>query len=375
MGATDYSPEALAGATALLRGIAEEARLDRMRGVELWCDDDLAASLRELFRTVAIAQRDEKATSSASKPSPVSPGPKAGAARSGYQKVIDAIDGASASEVAQSRTTAAAKAPKAPAAAKAPATAKAPAAAKVPAAPQVSPRSAVPPAPVASSQTNAPTPGATSREMAKPTRAKGKTTVWGPPPIASGRDSGWEDQLAAVEAEAKECRACGLCETRRNVVFGVGSGQVPLVFIGEAPGADEDREGVPFVGRAGQLLTKIIEAIGLDRDEVYIANILKCRPPANRNPQSDEISRCTPFLTRQLEILRPKAICTLGLFASQFLLDSTQSMGRMRGQRSSYERIPVIPTYHPAALLRNPDLKAKVWEDVQLLRQILDEAP
>ena len=198
---------------------------------------------------------------------------------------------------------------------------------------------------------------------------------WGAPPLATGRDSGWENRLAKVAAEAKECQACNLCQTRRNVVFGVGSGHVPVVFIGEAPGADEDREGVPFVGPAGQLLTKIIAAIGLDRDEVYIANILKCRPPANRNPTPEEMALCTPFLTRQLEILRPKVICTLGLFASQFLLQSTQSMGRMRGQQFTYERIPVIPTYHPAALLRNPDLKSKVWDDVQLLRKILDEAP
>ncbi|MEZ4650133.1 MAG: uracil-DNA glycosylase [Candidatus Eisenbacteria bacterium] len=196
---------------------------------------------------------------------------------------------------------------------------------------------------------------------------------WGAPPLATGRDGDWAERLGALDRRAQACTACGLCETRNKVVFGVGSSAVPLVFIGEAPGADEDRQGYPFVGRAGQLLDKIIQAIGLERDEIYICNVLKCRPPGNRNPAPDEIVKCTPFLQEQLAILRPKVICTLGLFASQFLLDSQLPIGKLRGQIATYRGIPVIPTYHPAALLRNPSLKAAVWDDVQLVRRTLDQ--
>jgi DNA polymerase len=192
------------------------------------------------------------------------------------------------------------------------------------------------------------------------------------PPIAAGRDSDWQERLADVAARARACVACELCKTRQKVVFGVGAAAVPLVFVGEAPGADEDRQGIPFVGRAGQLLTRIISAIGLEREEVYICNVLKCRPPGNRNPAPDEIVQCTPFLREQLEILKPKVICTLGLFASQHLLDTKVPIGKLRGRVSHYQGIPVVPTYHPAALLRDPSLKAAVWEDVQLVRRILD---
>jgi DNA polymerase len=157
------------------------------------------------------------------------------------------------------------------------------------------------------------------------------------------------------------------------VAFGTGNARVPLVFVGEAPGADEDAQGIPFVGRAGQLLTKIIAAIGLAREEVYICNILKCRPPQNRNPAPEEIAHCSPYLERQLEILKPKVICSLGLFATQFLLETTAPIGKLRGRVFQYKGIKVLPTYHPAALLRNPALKTTVWEDVQLLRRILDE--
>lgn len=147
---------------------------------------------------------------------------------------------------------------------------------------------------------------------------------------------------------------------------------MPLVFVGEAPGADEDREGYPFVGRAGQLLDKIIRAIGLERDEIYICNVLKCRPPGNRNPEPNEIAKCTPFLEEQLAILNPKVICTLGLFASQYLLQSQLPIGKLRGRLFDYRGTPVVPTYHPAALLRNSSLKPAVWEDVQLVRRTLD---
>jgi len=200
-----------------------------------------------------------------------------------------------------------------------------------------------------------------------------RRTTWPPPPDAVGRAVDWAEQLAAVRAEAMGCTKCGLCEGRANVVFGSGTGRIPLVFVGEAPGADEDRQGLPFVGRSGQLLTKIIEAIGLSRDDCYICNVIKCRPPDNRNPAPDEISKCSPFLERQIDILRPKVICTLGLFATQRLLDSTAPIGQLRGRFHDYRGVPVLPTYHPAALLRNPSLKPTVWEDVQLLRRKLDE--
>lgn len=202
---------------------------------------------------------------------------------------------------------------------------------------------------------------------------KKQLPTFGPPPAAEGREADWEQQLDALRREAKGCTACPLHETRQNVVVDSGSGKVPLVFVGEAPGADEDAQGDAFVGRAGKLLTKIIAAIGLDRREVYICNVIKCRPPGNRNPQPVEIETCSPYLRRQLEILKPRVICTLGLFATQLLLDSKAPIGKLRGRLFHYQGIPLIPTYHPAALLRNPNLKRTVWEDVQLLRKVLDE--
>ncbi|MCA9729416.1 MAG: uracil-DNA glycosylase [Candidatus Eisenbacteria bacterium] len=217
----------------------------------------------------------------------------------------------------------------------------------------------VPPSPTGSSKAGSPGGSATRPQ-------------WAMPPLAIGRDPDWNERLEAVARNASSCVACALCKTRDKVVFGVGSAHVPLVFVGEAPGADEDRQGIPFVGKAGQLLTRIIAAIGLDRDEVYICNVLKCRPPGNRNPAPDEIAKCTPFLEEQMDILRPKVICTLGLFASQFLLETQSPIGKLRGRVFEYHGVPVIPTYHPAALLRNPGLKAAVWEDVQLVRRTLD---
>lgn len=189
---------------------------------------------------------------------------------------------------------------------------------------------------------------------------------------AVGRVDDWREQLDALGAEAAGCTNCALCETRQKVVFGTGSGVVPLVFVGEAPGHDEDMSGVPFVGRAGQLLTKIIEAIGLTREQVYICNVLKCRPPQNRNPLPVEIASCRHFLESQLELLQPKVICTLGLFAAQLLLDSSLPIGKLRGRLNTEGRWPILPTFHPAYLLRNPSAKATVWEDVQLVRRILD---
>jgi DNA polymerase len=196
---------------------------------------------------------------------------------------------------------------------------------------------------------------------------------FGPVPPATGRVPDWETQLASVAKVASTCTLCRLHETRTQVVFASGAGTIPLVFVGEAPGADEDARGEAFVGRAGQLLTKIIAAIGIDRRDVYICNVIKCRPPENRNPFPDEIQTCWPYLQQQLDWLKPRVICALGLFAAQTLLESKAPIGKLRGRVFRYQGIPLLPTYHPAALLRNPGLKRTVWDDVLLLRKILDE--
>jgi DNA polymerase len=177
--------------------------------------------------------------------------------------------------------------------------------------------------------------------------------------------------LAALADEASGCTKCGLCETRKTVVFARGRARNRVMFIGEAPGADEDAQGFPFVGRAGKLLDQIIDAIGFERDEIYVANILKCRPPQNRDPRPEEISACTPYLEEQIRLVQPKIICALGKFAAQFLTGKPKAtMGQLRGRIHYYrESIMVLPTYHPAALLRNPQWKRVVWEDVQLLRK------
>jgi uracil-DNA glycosylase len=179
------------------------------------------------------------------------------------------------------------------------------------------------------------------------------------------------DRLPALEILRGEVAACTRCrelaETRTQTVFGVGNPQARLCFLGEAPGADEDRQGEPFVGRAGQLLTKIIEACTLRREEVYILNVLKCRPPGNRNPLPDEAANCRGFLERQLAIIRPEFICCLGAVAAQNLLATEQSIGRLRGRLHEYQGIKVLCTYHPAYLLRNPEAKKDVWQDMQFL--------
>ncbi len=155
------------------------------------------------------------------------------------------------------------------------------------------------------------------------------------------------------------------------MVFGVGNPQADLMFVGEGPGADEDIQGEPFVGRAGQLLTKIIEAIGLRREDVYIANVIKCRPPGNRNPEPDEVAQCEPFLFRQVDMVKPKVIVALGKFAAQCLLRSTEPITRIRGKEFKYRESILMPTYHPAYLLRNPSAKRDVWEDMKRVRAIL----
>ena len=179
------------------------------------------------------------------------------------------------------------------------------------------------------------------------------------------------DDLGTLARMVAECRKCGLCETRTNTVFADGSVRAKLVFIGEAPGRDEDMKGLPFVGRAGQLLDKMIAAIHLRRDEVYICNVLKCRPPENRTPAPDEVEQCLPYLEQQLALVKPSLICALGLSAVQALLKTKSSMASLRGRTFEYRGIPLIPTYHPAALLRNPGLKREAWEDLQRVRDTL----
>lgn len=176
-----------------------------------------------------------------------------------------------------------------------------------------------------------------------------------------------EEQLNDLCREVAGCRLCTLSKTRKNIVFGDGNASAKIVFVGEAPGADEDEQGLPFVGRAGQLLTNIIKAMGLERKDVYICNILKCRPPGNRNPLPDEIRLCEPFLKQQLQLISPQIICALGSFAAKTLLKTETPITVMRGRFHTYEGIKLMPTYHPAYLLRNPPAKKQVWEDVQLI--------
>ena len=171
---------------------------------------------------------------------------------------------------------------------------------------------------------------------------------------------GWQE----LHQCALQCSACPLAPTRKNVVFGCGSQQTELMFIGEGPGADEDEQGVPFVGKAGELLTKMIKAMKYDRSEVYIANIVKCRPPENRNPSDDEAATCLPLLKRQIELVNPKAIVLLGAVPLKYLMGKT-GITRQRGNWMEYNGIQVMPTYHPAYLLRNPAAKADVWKDLQ----------
>jgi DNA polymerase len=182
------------------------------------------------------------------------------------------------------------------------------------------------------------------------------------------------EALAAIREDlGADCARCKLHTLgRTQVVFGVGNPSADLMFVGEAPGADEDIQGEPFVGRAGQLLTKIIEAIGLRRDEVYIANVIKCRPPGNRNPEPDEVEQCEPFLFRQIDTVKPKVIVALGKFAAQCLLRTNDPITRMRGREFKYREAILIPTYHPAYLLRTPSAKREVWEDMKKVRAILN---
>jgi uracil-DNA glycosylase len=178
--------------------------------------------------------------------------------------------------------------------------------------------------------------------------------------------------MAAIRADLGDCTRCKLHTLgRKQIVFGVGNPSADLMFVGEAPGADEDVQGEPFVGRAGQLLTKIIEAMGFTRKDIYIANVLKCRPPGNRNPEPDEVAQCQPFLFRQIETVQPKVMVALGTFAAQALLDTRDPISRLRGQAWPCRGRLLVPTFHPAFLLRSPDRKRDTWDDMKLVLRIL----
>lgn len=215
---------------------------------------------------------------------------------------------------------------------------------------------------------------------AEPTPAQATAESTSPPgvsvaePVVLLRSAA--EVLESVRTEiGPACTRCKLHTLgRTQIVFGVGNPQAQLMFVGEAPGADEDEQGVPFVGRAGQLLTKIIEAINLTRDEVYIANVIKCRPPQNRNPEPDEVEQCEPFLFQQIDAIKPRVIVALGKFGAQTLLRTQDPISRLRGRVFDYRGAKLIPTFHPAYLLRNPPAKREVWEDMKLVRQLLSDA-
>jgi len=196
----------------------------------------------------------------------------------------------------------------------------------------------------------------------------------GPGADATLSPSGWEELKAAVAA----CQACGLSATRTQTVFGVGRRDAELMLIGEAPGADEDRQGEPFVGRAGQLLNRMLAAIGLRREQVFIANILKCRPPGNRDPQPEEAAACRAFLLRQIELVQPRVILSLGRISAQNLLETDEAVGRLRGRWYSLASggWPVMVTYHPSYLLRSPEQKGRAWQDlIQVARRLRATEP
>jgi uracil-DNA glycosylase family 4 len=224
----------------------------------------------------------------------------------------------------------------------------------------------------------------TSRDATWRIRTGGVTSLGSDPGLTSGtQDLPTEapltfsknaiEALAAIKADiGAECSRCKLHTLgRQQIVFGVGNPNADLMFVGEAPGADEDEQGIPFVGRAGQLLTKIIEAIDLKRDDVYIANIIKCRPPQNRNPEPDEVASCEPFLFRQVDVIKPKVIVALGKYAAHTLLRTDVPISRIRGKQFDYRGATLIPTFHPAYLLRNPSSKREVWEDMKLVKRLL----
>ena len=195
------------------------------------------------------------------------------------------------------------------------------------------------------------------------------------PSLFEASDRIKDDTFQLIRETIGDCTRCKLHKARTNIVFGVGSMKAELVFVGEGPGHDEDIKGEPFVGRAGKLLTQMIEAMGLRREDVYICNVVKCRPPENRLPEKDEITTCSPFLFRQIDVIRPKVICALGSCASQTLLQTTQGISRFRGEWFDFRGSKLIATYHPAYLLRNPSAKSEVWKDLQKVMGVLGLQP
>ncbi len=193
--------------------------------------------------------------------------------------------------------------------------------------------------------------------------------------LFEGMDRVEGDTLAAIREFIGDCTRCKLHKGRNKIVFGVGNPKADLVFVGEGPGRDEDMQGEPFVGRAGKLLTQMIEAMSLRREDVYIANVVKCRPPENRLPEKDEIATCSPFLMRQLDVIRPKVICCLGSCSAQTLLQTTQGISKFRGEWFEFRGAKLIATYHPAYLLRNPSAKGEVWKDLQKVMAVLGLKP
>ena len=213
-----------------------------------------------------------------------------------------------------------------------------------------------------------------SVQAVAPVQARAPVAPAVPVRVRGDRPAGVESlDWADLEAAAAGCRACGLCESRRNTVFGVGPQRADWMVIGEAPGENEDQQGEPFVGQAGKLLDNMLRAAGLDRRRnVYIANVLKCRPPGNRNPEPQEVAQCEPFLRRQVALVQPRVILAMGRFAVQAILQSQEPVGRLRGRVHRYEGVPVVVTYHPAYLLRNLQDKAKAWSDLCLAMDLMD---
>ncbi len=189
--------------------------------------------------------------------------------------------------------------------------------------------------------------------------------------VAGAASQAQPDTLEQIREHLGDCTRCGLHKLRNRIVFGAGNPRAALVFVGEGPGADEDMQGLPFVGRAGKLLTQMIEAMGLKRDDVYICNVVKCRPPGNRKPEDDEVETCSPYLFRQIDVIAPKAVVSLGSVASQTLLRTKDPISRIRGNWFEFRNTQLLPTYHPAYLLRNPEAKGEVWKDLQKVMVLL----
>lgn len=217
-------------------------------------------------------------------------------------------------------------------------------------------------------------PAAAARAAAPPLEGAMRPSPDAPAPYATAEEILRLPVLDAVRDTALGCPRCRLAETRNHVVFGEGSPDAEVMVVGEAPGADEDRTGRPFVGRAGKLLTLLLATVGLRREQVYICNVLKCRPPGNRNPMPDEVEACSPYLLRQVELVKPRAIAAFGAFAAQTLLGTPTPIGKLRGRVHDFHGVPLVATYHPAALLRSSAWVRPTWEDLQRLRSVLDTA-